>query len=601
MAFNRKLLLAGLAVGITAYTLYKLSKKREKEKIAAGQHYQWNPSKLMIGGGAAAAAGGLAAASMSHHHQQQQQQNHPEHDVMWAALRDPNHIADILSACVTDQHLYPFYDYNRIHHLAKRLAQTGAVQECCEAWQLPPNLGQDLAKLALFDISFLLDDSMSMQSEGHLRRDALKAILERAADAGSRFDADGMEVQWMNGQKHSLNRLRKPLDAAEIVSKCKWDGRATPMGASLERMLTANVLSRAENNALEKPALIIIITDGRPTGHGEHDNKILRVIQHVKDRLSQTRYGPDAISVSICAVGNDQEAQQWLDSIDSDPKVGGLVDVTSDRRVEAQQVKRACGVDLTEELHCLKVLLGGIDSTYDNSDESKPPSGQMRQAARKRSASLNRGKMESFEAERYHARHQEAYRLGLPAPPKPPFVRDAPEYPSKGAPLYNAPPQQSFYSQGPQQASYSQPPQSYDQQQQQQQPPYGQASSQPYGQPASQPYGQYGEVPQYGQTAAMPPSQYGQYGQPSYVPPPQDYNNSSYPSSQPAYMNQPSMGFPDTQSSYLPPYTNQQSSQFDSSVGGFMMPAPNLPSSTNSYGQGQDGNEHINFPSAFPS
>jgi hypothetical protein len=592
MTFNTKLLIAGLAIGITAYVLFRKSKKHEKEKIAAGQHFQWRPNAQILGAGVAGAAGMAAASAI-----RPNTGPTPGQEVMWAALRDSNHISDILSACVTDQHLYAFYDFARIHHIAGQIAQSGALYDCCEAWQLPPQLGQDLVKLALFDISFLLDDSLSMQSEGHLRRDALKAILTRAADAGARFDPDGMEVQWMNGQKHGPSRLRSVADAAEIVTKCKWDGRATPLGASLEKMLEANVIPRAESNSLYKPALIIIITDGRPTGQHEHDHKFLRVIRQAKDRLARTRYGPDAISFSICAVGNDREAQEFLDQVDSDPQVGGMVDVTSDRRIEAAQIQKKSGIELTEELHCLKVMLGGIDSSYDTSDE---PSGQYRRAAQEKSLEKNRQSREAFETHQYHHHQQEAYRLGLPAPLKPPHVREDQGLNSQGS---YAPPPQPSWSQGPH--AYEQqggmPPQSQ---------PYGQ----PYNQPSSQPYGQSNIQP-YGQPFAQPPqSTYGQpppsqpYGQSSFpnqapVPPPHDYNNSPYPPSQPSYMPQASTypsaqpSFPGSNNYAPPPYPNNA---MDPSVGGFVMPSPS-PASNAYPDQQQQQQQNYQFPSAFPS
>lgn len=512
-------------------------------------------------------------------------------DVMWAALRDSNHISDILSACVTDQHLYPFYDFARIHHIASQLAHSGALYDCCEAWQLPPQLGQDLVKLALFDISFLLDDSLSMQSEGHLRRDALKAILTRAADAGARFDPDGMEVQWMNGQRDSPSRLRSVADAAEIVSRCKWDGRATPLGASLEKMLEANVFPRAESNSLYKPALVIIITDGRPTGQHEHDHKFLRVIRNAKDRLARTRYGPDAISFSICAVGNDREAQDFLDQVDSDVQVGSMVDVTSDRRIEAAQIQRKSGIELTEELHCLKVLLGGIDSSFDASDESASPSGQYRRAAREKSLERNRPSREAFEAHQYHHHQQEAYRLGLAAPIRPPHVKDDVGQYSQGN---DAPPPQPSWLQGPQgggQQGGMQP----------QAQLYGQAyNSQAGNSPYGQPYGQQPPQSAYGQPQPFQP--YGQASYPNQAPsqPLPDYN-SPYPPSQPSNMPQAST-YPSAQSTYSdsnnnyapPPYPN---TGMDSSVGGFVMPSPSPAS--NAFPEQQQHN--YNFPSAFPS
>lgn len=580
MTLNRKLIIAGLAVGVTAYAVYKISKKNEKKKISAGQHYQWTPTPVH----ASQAHPGAAST--------------PGQDVWWASLRDPNHIADLLSACVTDQHLYPFYDYAKIQSIAHHLAQSGALHDCCEAWELPPSLGQDLVKLALFDISFLLDDSLSMQSEGHLRRDALKVILKRAADAGSRFDPDGMEVQWMNGQKQGPSRLRSPADASEIVSKCRWDGKCTPMGFALENMLQMNVLSRAENNALVKPSLVIIITDGRPTGHSEHNDKIVQVIRNAKDRLAATRYGAGAVSFSICAVGNDAGAQQWLDSIDSHPQVGSLVDVTSDRRREAQQVKSATGIELTEELHCLKVLLGGIDSTYDASDEGSP-SGAHRQAARKSSLSLNRPAFETFETQRWRSQQQEALRLGVPAPARPPFVKEE----DHNTQPYASPSQQwgnnNTPSMPPSQYGYNATAQSYG------------ASPQPYGAPP-QPYGAppqpYGAPPQpYG----APPSQ--SYGAPaqSYGGPMQPIAN-TYPASQAPYMNQPGNDHSYYQppqpafngGAFPPPYAEQAGSSFDSGVGGFMMPSAAPAASNYDAPHGQPQHNHkggVSFPSAFPS
>lgn len=446
MTFNQKLLIAGLAIGISAYAAYKISKKHEKQKIQSGQQYQWIPSQTENSQHHSSSASFAAPPP------------NPGQDVWWASLRDPNYIADILSACVTDQHLYPFYDYAKIQYIARQIAQSGALYDACEAFQLVPSLGKDLVKLALFDVSFLLDDSLSMQSEGHLRRDALKAILKRAADAGARFDPDGMEVSWMNGQKHGPRRLQSVADASEIVSKCKWDGKQTPMGFALENLLQMNVLSRAENNALYKPSLVIIITDGRPTGHSEHDDKIVKVIRNAKDRLAKTRYGANAISFSICAVGNDAEAQRWLDSIDANPQIGSLVDVTSDRRKEAQQVKAATGIELTEELHCLKVLLGGIDSTYDASDEGGP-SGARRQATRQSSMSLNRPAFEAFETHRWQSRQQEAFRLGVPAPVKPPFVKEDTNIPNQAQQQWGPPPTNNSSSgMPPTQSNWNQAP-----------------------------------------------------------------------------------------------------------------------------------------------
>lgn len=131
--------------------------------------------------------------------------------------------------------------------------------------------------------------------------------------------------------------------------------------------------SKADSHQLRKPVLIIVITDGQPTGQGERHDRVTRVIAEAKRKLASS-VSEDAVSFSIAAVGNDADAQAFLDRIDSHPEVGDLVDVTSDLKAEAYQVKKATGIELTSELHCLKILLGSIDSSYDQSDE--PPSGK---------------------------------------------------------------------------------------------------------------------------------------------------------------------------------------------------------------------------------
>ena len=215
-------------------------------------------------------------------------------------------------------------------------------------------LAQDLVKLALFDVCFLLDDSASMNARGEKRREALGAIVRRAADAAGRLDPDGMEAAWLCAS--GGHRIHNAQEARALVEACAFNGQSTPMGSALQHKILEPLLyGKLASNSLRKPILAIVITDGRPTGSSERDNRIVKVIQEAKARLASSPYGEDAMSIQIAAVGNDKEAQDWLDSIDSDPQVGQLVDVCSDIRVEAAQVRKRTGIELTEDLHCLKV------------------------------------------------------------------------------------------------------------------------------------------------------------------------------------------------------------------------------------------------------
>ncbi|SAM84230.1 uncharacterized protein UBRO_06870 [Ustilago bromivora] len=594
MGFNKKLVVAGLAVGVTAYMLYKASKKHHHQQQqqqlahASPSHHQQSYSAApmsssgsnshasswagaAVGGAAVAAAG---AAYAHHHHQQQLAHPNPDANSVaaaannpnlgWDSLRDWKHIANLLATCVMDQYLYPFYTFADVARIAQHIASSGALAQCADSWQLPPYLAQDLVKLALFDVMFLLDDSASMRSEGTRRRDALAGILKRAADAAARFDPDGMEAAWMNSPVQT--RIHNVAEADQLTSQCAYDGRATPMGASLEsKIIQPLVLTPATQDRLSKPAFVLVITDGRPTGQTERGEKIVKVLQHAKRTLASTRYGEDAISFQIAAVGNDREAQEWLDGIDNDPNVGDLIDVCSDIIVESRQVQKSTGVELTQELYCLKLLLGPIDTSYDASDEDAKETrfnvkargrAEKKQLDKMEKENRFRGQMEAFKRERDAA------------------LQGASPFPSAGGAL---PPQQvdeglSGYSHQP----------SYPGSQVQAQGGYPGSGG---GYPAPGEYQPYGA----NSSAAPPPyaNPYGAAPQPGYGQ--RDASagggGSSYASPPPG----------------APPAGGGDGA-FVPGAGGFAMPNPHVSGGDQQYGQQQQpGGAPFAFPQARPS
>ncbi|CDW97565.1 hypothetical protein [Sporisorium scitamineum] len=486
-----------------------------------------------------------------------------------------------------DRYLYPFYTFADIARIAQHIASSGALQQCADSWQLPPYLAQDLVKLALFDVMFLLDDSASMRSEGTRRRDALAGILKRAADAAARFDPDGMEVAWMNAP--AQQRIHNVAEADQLTSRCAYDGRATPMGSSLEsKILQPLVLSPATQGRLQKPAFVLVITDGRPTGSSEKGEKIVKVLQNAKRTLASTRYGEDAVSFQIAAVGNDREAQEWLDSIDNDPTVGDLIDVCSDITIESQQVRKSTGIELTPELYCLKLLLGPIDTSYDASDENEGSSGFGRTARRRR----EKKELEKREKEQRFRGQSEAFRRERDA-----ALNEATPVPSAGGAF--PPPgvdvgysHQPSYPGGPPQHSGYPQPGGY---QHQQLYPPPQSS---YGGPPSG--GGY-PAPGSGYPASAPGYQPYGASQPGASPPP-------YPN---AYQSQPPYG----QRNMQQPGSNGNGSSYPQSgggagpggfmpgAGGFAMPNPQLGGGypAQKGDQQQPPSAPFGFPQARPS
>lgn len=207
---------------------------------------------------------------------------------------------------------------------------------------------------------------MQFEENGE-RIDDLKLILQKAAFAGSLFDSDGIEIRFMNSDLQG-NNVRTAQEVEQLVQRVQFKG-LTPMGTQLRnKILEPLVVQKARANQLQKPVLVITITDGQPAG--EANGAVFDAIKYASNELSRTRYGKGAISFQFAQVGNDLKAREFLGKLDNEPGIGELVDSTSNFEVEQDEMSRAIPpVDLTPDLWLLKLLLGAIDSSYDTKDE----------------------------------------------------------------------------------------------------------------------------------------------------------------------------------------------------------------------------------------
>jgi len=282
--------------------------------------------------------------------------------------RDVATILRILEEGVKDQNLAYFFPQGSLQPIAQRIAQTGAISTLAQAWQLPLEVAMDMARLALFDVSLLCDDSASMSfAENGSRIDDLRLVLSKVALAAGLFDDDGIEIRWLNSKKEG-NGIKTEAAANELLGRIKFN-RATPLGSSLRsKILEPLVYKKVKKHALKKPLLIVIITDGEPTG--EPRDTIVKAIMEAKQILGKTPYTPDAVSFQLAQVGNDQEARAFLEYIDTEPRIGSLVDCTSNYEIECDNMAKARPpVDLTPTLWLAKLLLGPIHSGWDAADE----------------------------------------------------------------------------------------------------------------------------------------------------------------------------------------------------------------------------------------
>ncbi|OJD16866.1 hypothetical protein AJ78_03010 [Emergomyces pasteurianus Ep9510] len=386
----------------------------------------------------------------------------------------------VLMSTIQEKNLHTMYPPNSpiLDQIASRV--TNQIDQLCATWRVPREVGQDILKLALFDVILYIDDSGSMQfEEGGERIKDLKLILSRVTYAATLFDDDGIQIRFMNSTVEG-NNIRNEQQIEHLISTIKFAG-LTPMGTSLRnRVLEPLVLRPARSGQLKKPVLVITITDGQPAG--EPAGAVAEAIKSASSELKNLQqYGPGAISFQFAQVGNDLKAREFLGKLDEEPGIGHLIDCTSNFEVEQDEMARANPpVDLTPELWLTKMILGAIDSSYDTKDEKSnrpaagvPPPGQ------------------------YGAPPPGQY--GAPAPPG-----QYGGYPGAGAP----PPQQGGYG-------------GYGQQQPQggygQQPPQGGAYGQQHPQhPQQGGYGHQQPPPPQGGQGGYPPQQGYGGGAPRY-------------------------------------------------------------------------------------
>jgi hypothetical protein len=291
---------------------------------------------------------------------------------------------------------------------------------------------------------------MQFEENGE-RIDDLKLILQKAAFAGSLFDSDGIEIRFMNSDLQG-NNVRTAQEVEQLVQRVQFKG-LTPMGTQLRnKILEPLVVQKARANQLQKPVLVITITDGQPAG--EANGAVFDAIKYASNELSRTRYGKGAISFQFAQVGNDLKAREFLGKLDNEPGIGELVDSTSNFEVEQDEMSRAIPpVDLTPDLWLLKLLLGAIDSSYDTKDEK---------SARVGGGGAPQGQYGTPQGGYGGQQGYGQFQQGQYGAPSPQGQYGASQQPQYGQPQYGQPSQQQYGAPPPQQGQqqqYGQPQQ----------------------------------------------------------------------------------------------------------------------------------------------
>jgi len=232
---------------------------------------------------------------------------------------------------IREKQLEAFYPPNSpaLDHIAQKASQQ--IGGLCAQWRISPEIGNDLCKLALYDIVIYIDDSGSMQFEENGERiDDLRLILTRVASVSTMFDEDGVQLRFMNTNMDisQLDGIRSEAQIDALMRNVSFKG-LTPMGTALrQKVIDGIVIPKLQARRYTKPILVVTITDGQPAG--EPQNSIHSAIQYAVDQVGR-QYGRGAIAFQFAQVGNDVKAREFLAKLDEDPVVGSMVDCTSSK------------------------------------------------------------------------------------------------------------------------------------------------------------------------------------------------------------------------------------------------------------------------------
>lgn len=223
-----------------------------------------------------------------------------------------------------------------------------------------------MRKLEGYETVLIIDDSGSMgtidntpssgnpYAKGISRWDELKNTTKMIINIGTCLDPSGVDIYFLNREGKSNVT---DFSQVEHLFAPEPAGR-TPLFAALQQVIMAK-------KDCEKPVLLIIATDGEPTGPDGTSSPafVTQFITGIKTR-------PKNFSVSIVACTNDKSSLGYLDELD---KSHPGIDVADDYPSERDQILRVGKVRrFTMGDYVAKIFLGPNDAEIDALDEAPP-------------------------------------------------------------------------------------------------------------------------------------------------------------------------------------------------------------------------------------
>jgi len=262
-------------------------------------------------------------------------------------------------------------------------------QYLVDRYEINREFATRLRGLEGYEIVFIVDDSGSMNTplgdisgpfdRNPTRWDELRQTVSIVVDIASVFDADGVDVFFLNREP-----ARHVKSAEELIPVFA----VPPAGPTPIVRVLRHVLQEKQLEIQERKLLLLIATDGVPTDdRGQQDIKSLEhVLRHERNPISR-------ILVTIIACTDDRDCIGYLNNWDK--KIANI-DVADDYRSEREEIQNAQGKSFPFSFgdYVVKILMGSVDSWFDTLDERRldsnaPPSRSSKKNKKKRACSMS--------------------------------------------------------------------------------------------------------------------------------------------------------------------------------------------------------------------
>ena len=261
--------------------------------------------------------------------------------------------------------LHSFYTQQQLQELVNRACKHD-YKILQSQWNIPTiDMTVDLAVMGLYDIVIFADDSGSMSTreskeDNMTRFDIMKNVIETIGFWSTLMDSDGIVVRFFNSNVEG-NGVTNSADVSKLFNSVRPSG-STPMGSNLKLKIFDKIIHPLiQSNELLRPVLIITVTDGIPDSQTDVTNNII----NIKKYFEKTKYGSNGVAFSFAQIGSDSGATDYLNTLDTHPLVGNIIDCTSEFSIEQKQ----CGPGFNESVWVIKLMIGAIDPSYDMADE----------------------------------------------------------------------------------------------------------------------------------------------------------------------------------------------------------------------------------------